>query len=105
MSFLACGDFWRRNRETICPRIVKSVNKSVYVNLPDNHLPTVLKCVNDTLGDISFQQENAPVHKEGLVKDSFQKYNIDADDWPLCYTHLNPIEHIWLELKRKLYGK
>jgi hypothetical protein len=93
------GRFWGRNPGTFCSLIVKSVNKSVYVKLLEYlHLP-VPKRVQDTLGDSIFQQHNASVHKAAVVMDFFKKYNIQVGNWPLDVPDLNPIEHVWVELR------
>jgi len=105
MSLMVWGCFWGGNGGTFCTLIVKLVNRGVYVKLLEYLLLPVLKCILDTLGDFIFWQDNAPVQKVAVVMDFFEKYNIQVDDWPPCSPDLNPIEHVWVELKHSLHRK
>jgi len=99
------GWFWDKNCGTFCPLSVKSVNKGVYVKLPEYlHLP-VLRCVYNTLGDSLFQQDNTSVQKTAVVVNFSGKYNFQVDDWPHYSPDINPIKHVLVELKHRLHGK
>jgi len=57
------------------------------------------------LEDILFQQDNAPVHKAYSVMDWFERNCIELVEHPPYSTDLNPIEHVWVELKKRLHPR
>jgi len=105
ICLIVWGCFCRRNHGTFCPLNIKSGNKGVYVKPLGYLLFPVLKCVHDTLGDPICQQDNAPVHKAAVVIDFSKKYNIQIEDWSPYSPNLNPIKHVWVELKRRIHRK
>jgi len=105
ISLMVWGCFWGRNHGNFCHRIVKSVNKGVYVKLLLCHLLPVLKHVHDTLRDPISQQENAPVHKASVFMDFLENWNIHVEDWQPYSPDLNCIEHVWVELRGRLHRK
>jgi len=55
------------------------------------------------LEDILFQQDKAPVHKAYSVTDWFERNCIELVEHPPYSPDLNPIKHVWVELKKQLY--
>lgn len=49
-----------------------------------------------------FQQDNATCHTARLAKDYLQQQQIETLPWPAKSADLNPIEHLWDELDRRL---
>ena len=50
----------------------------------------------------AFQQDNAPAHKAAITTRFLNENNILTLPWPALSPDLNPIEHIWDFLKRKI---
>ena len=49
-----------------------------------------------------YQMDNAPIHTSNLVKQWLETHGVWTLDFPPYLPNLNPIEHLWLALKRKI---
>lgn len=52
-----------------------------------------------------YQQDNDPKHKAKGVMNWFQDNSVSLLEWPAQSPDLNPIEHLWGEVERKLMGR
>ena len=48
------------------------------------------------------QDDNAQPHRARVVTDFLRQHNVSRMDWPAYSPYLNPVEHAWVELGRRL---